>query len=126
MSTNITTEAISNMTLMELIDYLPTDILLNCANYIYLPPKSLLKEIEHYGKVNKAISYLLKKWYYINAKDMISELDSDHEGIMTLVSSGSRNEIKRKTIYFIKKLIMILPSNIVNNIVMRYKYEYTL
>jgi hypothetical protein len=57
---------------------------------------------------------------------MISELDSDHEGIMTLVSSGSRNEIKRKTIYFIKKLIMILPSNIVNNIVMRYKYEYTL
>ena len=58
MSTNMTTDAISNMTLMELIDYLPTDILLNCANYIYLPPKSLLKEIEHYGKVNKAISYL--------------------------------------------------------------------
>lgn len=141
MSTNMTTEVTTNMTLMELIDYLPTDILLNCANYIYLPPKSLLKEIEHYGKVNKAISYLnyydiytlikihyklLKKWYYINAKDMISELDSEHEGIMTLVSSGSRNEIKKNTIYFIKKLIMILPSNIVNNIVMRYKYDHTL
>ena len=58
MATNMTTEVKTNMTLMELIDYLPTDILLNCANYIYLPPKSLLKEIEHYGKVNKAISYL--------------------------------------------------------------------
>lgn len=138
----MTSETISNMTLLDLIDYLPNDILLNCANYICLPPKSLLKEIQDYGKVSKAISYLnyydiytlikihyklLKKWYYINAKNIISEFEGEHEGVITFVYSFSeKNEKKREIIYFIKKLIMILPSNIVNNIVMRYKYYHTL
>jgi hypothetical protein len=132
----------NNNRLIDLIDNLPNDILLKCANYICLPPSSLLKEIEHYGNIKKSLKYLklydintlyiihyklLKKWYYIYAKNMISEFEGEHEAVITLVSSYNlKNEMEKEIIYFIKKLMMIIPSNIVNNIVMRYKYNHTL
>ena len=52
------------MSLLQLIDDLPTDILLECAKYIYLPPNKLLQEINHYGKVKVSIELL--KTYRLN------------------------------------------------------------
>ena len=46
------------MSLLKLIDDLPTDILFECAKYIYLPPNKLLQEIKHYGQVKVSIELL--------------------------------------------------------------------
>ena len=35
----------------QMIDALPDDILRECAKYICIPPISLIREIEHYGKI---------------------------------------------------------------------------
>ena len=54
------------MSLLQLIDDLPTDILLECAKYIYLPPNKLLQEINHYGKnIAKGMSHLWGNLYLI-------------------------------------------------------------
>ena len=50
------------MSLLKLIDDLPTDILFECAKYIYLPPNKLLQEIKHYGQVKVSIE-LLKNYF---------------------------------------------------------------
>lgn len=127
------------MSLIEMIDDLPTDILLKCANYICLPPIKLLKEIEHYGelkysiyllnnyKINDltAIHYeILRKWYDVNASSFISELEQEHESVCDIVFTYSNRECNKVIINFIRKLIMTLPSNISNNIIYKYKNRY--
>lgn len=127
------------MSLIKLIDDLPFDILLKCANYIYLPPIKLLKEIEHYGelkysiyllnnyKINDliAIHYeILKEWYYIYANLFINELDGEHESVCDIVFSYPIKECNKVIINFIKKIIMKIPSNISNDIIYKYKNRY--
>lgn len=127
------------MSFIEMIDNLPTDILLKCANYICLPPIKLLKEIEHYGelkysiyllnnyKINDltAIHYeLLNEWYYKYANLFIHELKEEHKTVCNIVYSYSSKKWNKVIINFIKKLIMTLPSDISNNIIYKYKNRY--
>jgi len=127
------------MSLIQMIDDLPTDILLKCANYICLPPIKLLKEIEHYGelkysiyllnnyKINDltAIHYeILRKWYDVNASLFINELNQEHEAVCDIVFTYSNRECNKVIINFIRKLIMTLPSDISNNIIYKYKNRY--
>lgn len=122
-----------------MIDDLPTDILLKCANYICLPPIKLLKEIEHYGRLKYSIYLLnnykindlteihfeiLKEWYNIYANIFINELDGEHEAVCDIVFSYSKKNWNKEIIKFIIKLMMILPTNISNNIIYKYKNRY--
>ena len=78
----------------KLIDSLPEDIIMECAKYICIPPVSLLKEIEHFGKIKESyfwvkkfnlndiitIHYiLLGEWYNKYAPNMINERDGEHD-----------------------------------------------
>jgi len=127
------------MSLLQLIDDLPTDILLECAKYIYLPPNKLLQEITHYGKVKVSIELLktyrlndlikihkelLKSWYEIYAKICLNDLESDHDAVCDIVFSYEKNDFNRIINKFIKDLIMILPSNISNLVIQKEIYKY--
>jgi hypothetical protein len=127
------------MSNLNYIDKLPTDILLECAKYICLPPKKLIKEIEHYGNVKKSLdlikSYslnnliiihyeLLKSWYQINAKLFVNEFEAEHESICDFVFSYSKNDFNNVLISFIKKLVMELPANISNSTIQKKIYMY--
>ena len=129
------------MTNLNYIDDLPSDILLECAKYIYLPPIKLLKEIEHYGELKYSIYLLnkykindlteihfkiLKEWYNIFANIFINELEGEHEAVCDIVFSYSKKNRNKEIIKFIIKLMMILPTNISNNIVHKYKKNYEL
>ena len=127
------------MSLLQLIDDLPTDILLECAKYIYLPPNKLLQEINHYGEVkvsiellktyrfndlNKIHRELLKSWYEIYAKVYLNDVEKDHEAVCDIVFSYEKKDFNRIINKFIKELIMILPSNICNLIIQKEIYKY--
>lgn len=129
------------MTNLNYIDDLPSDILLECAKYICLPPIKLLKEIEHYGELKYSIYLLnkykindlteihfkiLKEWYNIFANIFINELEGEHEAVCDIVFSYSKKNRNKEIIKFIIKLMMILPTNISNNIVHKYKKNYEL
>jgi hypothetical protein len=123
------------MTNLNYIDNLPTDILLECAKYICLPPIKLLKEIEHYGELKYSIYLLnnyeinnlikihyelLNKWYNIYASLYINELNMEHESVCDIIFTYSKKERNKVLINFIKKIMMTLPSNISNNIIAKY------
>mgnify|MGYP006093230019 FL=1 len=127
------------MSLIELIDDLPSDILLECAKYIYLQPIKLLEEINHYGDVKYSIqllkSYrindlilihreLLKSWYDIHAKSFLNEMNYEHDAVCDIVFSYYNNDCNIIINNFIKKLIMILPANISNLTIQKEKYIY--
>ena len=111
------------MSLLQLIDDLPTDILLECAKYIYLPPNKLLQEINHYGEVKVSIE-LLKSWYEIYAKVYLNDVEKEHEAVCDIVFSYEKNNFNRIINKFIKELIMILPSNMSNLIIQKQIYKY--
>lgn len=127
------------MTNLNYIDDLPSDILLECANYIYLPPIKLLKEIEHYGELKYSIYLLnnyeindlikihyeiLEVWYKTYAQLFMHELDIEHESICDIVFTYSNKEWNKIIIKFIKKIMMkILPKSS-NNIIYKYKKRY--
>tara|TARA_B110000444_G_C18825610_1_gene590120 strand:- start:710 stop:1099 length:390 start_codon:yes stop_codon:yes gene_type:complete len=127
------------MSLLQLIDDLPTDILLECAKYIYLPPNKLLQEINHYGEVKVSIELLktyrlndlikihkelLKSWYEIYAKVYLNDVEKEHEAVCDIVFSYEKNNFNRIINKFIKELIMILPSNMSNLIIQKQIYKY--
>lgn len=128
------------LTRSQMIDALPDDILRECAKYICIPPVSLLKEIEHYGKIRKTLFWakqfkyndlsdfhykLLKIWYQEKASNLIDELDADHESVCDLVMSYNKNEQSKVFIEMIKKLLMdINPNNIGINITQKYEKHY--
>lgn len=128
------------MSRSQMIDALPDDILRECAKYICIPPVSLLKEIEHYGKIRKALFWakqfkykdlsdfhykLLKIWYQEKACNLIDELDAEHEGVCDLVMSYDKDEQSKVFIEMIKKLLMdINPNNIEINITQKYEKYY--
>lgn len=128
------------MSRSQMIDALPDDILRECAKYICIPPVSLLKEIEHYGKIRKALFWakqfkyndlsdfhykLLKIWYQEKACNLIDELDAEHEGVCDLVMSYDKDEQCKVFIEMIKKLLMdINPNNIGINITQKYEKYY--
>jgi len=127
------------MSLLKLIDDLPTDILFECAKYIYLPPNKLLQEIKHYGQVKVSIELLknyrfndltkihrelLKSWYEIYATVYLNEMETDHDAVCDIVFSYQKNDFNRIINTFIKELIMILPSNISNLIIQKKIYIY--
>ena len=56
------------MKISKLIDSLPEDIIMECAKYICIPPVSLLKEIEHFGKIKESYFWVKK----FNLNDIIT------------------------------------------------------
>tara|TARA_B100000795_G_scaffold269969_2_gene261487 strand:+ start:20611 stop:21012 length:402 start_codon:yes stop_codon:yes gene_type:complete len=113
----------------QLIDSLPEDIIMECAKYICIPPVSLLKEIEHFGKINdsylliKKFKYndmanihysLLGEWYNKYAISMINEKDGEHEGVCDLVMTYDKEEQNNIFMGFIKKLIFLIDPDVVN------------
>ena len=104
----------------EMIDALPYDILRECAKYICIPPVSLIKEIQHYGKIKDYLNkfknckyndladihyILLKEWYIKYAINMIDEIDGEQDGVCTLVMKKKKNEQNKIFIGFIKELL---------------------
>ena len=128
------------MSRSQMIDALPDDILRECAKYICIPSVSLLKEIEHYGKIRKTLFWakqfkyndlsdfhykLLKIWYQEKASNLIDELDAEHESVCDLVLSYDKDEHSKVFIEMIKKLLMdINPNNIGINITQKYEKYY--
>lgn len=127
------------MTRSQMIDALPDDILRECAKYICVPPVSLLKEIEHYGKIKdtldsvKQFKYndlshihykLLKIWYQENASNFIDELDGEHEGVCDLVMSYESHKQNKLFIEMIRKILMKINPRCTENIVNNYKKHY--
>jgi hypothetical protein len=127
------------MTRSQMIDALPDDILRECAKYICIPPISLLKEIEHYGKIRKTLFWakqfkyndlsdfhykLLKIWYQEKASNLIDELEVEHEGVCDLVLSYEKKEQNNVFIEMIKKLLMDIDPNNIGNITHKYKKHY--
>jgi len=127
------------MSRSQMIDALPDDILRECAKYICIPPVSLLKEIEHYGKIRKTLFWakqfkyndlsdfhykLLKIWYQEKASNYINELDAEHEGVCDLVMSYDKNEQNNIFIEIIKKLLMDINFNNIGNITQKYEIYY--
>lgn len=112
----------------EMIDALPYDILRECAKYICIPPVSLIKEIQHYGKIKDYLNkfknckyndladihyILLKEWYIKYAINMIDEIDGEQDGVCTLVMSYEKNEQNKIFIGFIKELLFKIDPDII-------------
>tara|TARA_Y100000389_G_scaffold67443_1_gene63743 strand:+ start:393 stop:752 length:360 start_codon:yes stop_codon:yes gene_type:complete len=118
-----------------MIDTLPDDILRECAKYICIPPISLIREIEHYGKIKdnlnkfKKAKYndlvdihyiLLKEWYIKYAINMIDEIDGEHEGVCTLVMSYEKDEQSKIFIGIIKELLFKIDPDIIGEKAKKY------
>jgi len=127
------------MSRSQMIDALPDDILSECAKYICIPPVSLLKEIEHYGKIRKTLFWvkqfkyndlsdfhykLLKIWYQEKASYLIDELEAEHKSVCYLVMSYNKNEQCKVFIEMIKKLLMDINPNNTKNITHKYEKYY--
>lgn len=127
------------MSRSQMIDALPDDILRECAKYICIPPVSLLNEIEHYGKIRKALFWtkqfkyndlsdfhynLLKLWYQEKAINFIGELNAEHDGVCDLVLSYDKDEQNKVFIELIKKLLMNINPNNIENITEKYEKHY--
>jgi hypothetical protein len=119
----------------QMIDALPDDILRECAKYICIPPISLIREIEHYGKIKdylnkfKKAKYndlanihyiLLKEWYIKYAINMIDEIDGEHEGVCTLAMSYEEDEQNKIFIGFIKDLLFKIDPDIIGEKIKDY------
>jgi len=119
----------------QMIDALPDDILRECAKYICIPPISLIREIEHYGKIKdylnkfKKCKYndlvdihyiLLKEWYIKYAINMIDEIDGEQEGVCTLVMSYEKDEQNKIFIGFIKELLFKIDPDIIGEKTKKY------
>ena len=127
------------MKISELIDSLPEDIITECAKYICIPSVSLLKEIEHFGKIKESyfwvkkfnlndiitIHYiLLGEWYNKYAPNMINERDGEHDSVCDLVMTYYINERRKILLTFINKLIFELDPDIVNQKIKIYIDRY--
>ena len=127
------------MSRSQMIDALPDDILRECAKYICIPPVSLLKEIEHYGKIRKTLFWakqlkyndlsdfnykLLKIWHKERNNIFIDELDAEQEGVCYLVMSYKENEQNNVFIEMIKKLLMDINPDNIGNITQKYEKYY--
>jgi hypothetical protein len=127
------------MKISKLIDSLPEDIIMECAKYICIPPVSLLKEIEHFGKIKESyfwvkkfnlndiitIHYiLLGEWYNKYAPNMINERDGEHDSVCDLVMTYYINERRKILLTFINKLIFELDPDIVNQKIKIYIDQY--
>lgn len=127
------------MSRSQMIDALPDDILRECAKYICIPSVPLLKEIEHYGKIRKTLFWakqfkyndlsdfhykLLKIWYQEKACNLIDELDAEHESVCDLVMSYDKDEQSKVFIEMIKKLLMDINPNNIENITQKYEKHY--
>jgi hypothetical protein len=127
------------MSRSQMIDALPDDILRECAKYICIPSVSLLKEIEHYGKIRKTLFWakqfkyndlsdfhykLLKIWYQEKAGILIDEIEAEHEGVCDLVMSYEKNEQSKVFIEMIRKLLMDINPNNIENITQKYEKHY--
>ena len=123
----------------KLIDSLPEDIIMECAKYICIPSVSLLKEIEHFGKIKESyfwvkkfnlndiitIHYiLLGEWYNKYAPNMINERDEEHDSVCDLVMTYYINERRKILLTFINKLIFELDPDIVNQKIKIYIDRY--
>ena len=123
----------------KLIDSLPEDIIMECAKYICIPSVSLLKEIEHFGKIKESyfwvkkfnlndiitIHYiLLGEWYNKYAPNMINERDEEHDSVCDLVMTYYINERRKILLIFINKLIFELDPDIVNQKIKIYIDRY--
>lgn len=123
------------MSRSQMIDALPDDILRECAKYICIPPVSLIREIEHYGKIKyylnkfKKCKYndltnihyiLLKEWYIKYAINMIDEIDGEQEGVCTLVMSYEEHEQNKIFIGFIKELLFKIDPDIIGEKAKKY------
>ena len=127
------------MKISKLIDSLPEDIIMECAKYICIPQVSLLKEIEHFGKIKESyfwvkkfnlndiitIHYiLLGEWYNKYAPNMINERDGEHYSVCDLVMTYYINERRKILLTFINKLIFELDPDIVNQKIKIYIDQY--
>jgi hypothetical protein len=127
------------MSRSQMIDALPDDILRECAKYICIPPVSLLKEIEHYGKIRKTLFLakqykyndlsdfhyeLLKIWHQERNNIFIDELDAEQEGVCDLVMSYKKDEQNKVFIEMIKKLLMDINPDNIGNITKKYEKYY--
>ena len=127
------------LTRSQMIDALPDDILRECAKYICIPPVSLLKEIEHYGKIRKILFWIkrfkyndlsdvhyciLKIWYQEKAKYLMDEIDMDHGSVCDLVMSYKKNEQNYVFYMMIKNLLMDIDPSSVENITQKYEKHY--
>ena len=127
------------MKISKLIDSLPEDIIMECAKYICIPPVSLLKEIEHFGKIKESyfwvkkfnlndiitIHYiLLGEWYNKYAPNMINERDGEHDSVCDLVMTYYINERRKILLTFINKLIFEFDPDIVNQKIKIYIDQY--
>tara|TARA_Y100000389_G_scaffold69611_1_gene66259 strand:- start:120 stop:542 length:423 start_codon:yes stop_codon:yes gene_type:complete len=127
------------MSRSQMIDALPDDILIECAKYICIPPVSLLKEIEHYGKIRKTLFLakqykyndlsdfhyeLLKIWHQERNNIFIDELDAEQEGVCDLVMSYKKDEQNKVFIEMIKKLLMDINPDNIGNITKKYEKYY--
>jgi len=127
------------MSRSQMIDALPDDILRECAKYICIPPVSLLKEIEHYGKIRKTLFLakqykyndlsdfhyeLLKIWHQERNNIFIDELDVEQEGVCDLVMSYKKDEQNKVFIEMIKKLLMDINPDNIGNITKKYEKYY--
>jgi hypothetical protein len=123
------------MSRSQMIDALPDDILRECAKYICIPPVSLIREIEHYGKIKyylnkfKKCKYndltnihyiLLKEWYIKYTINMIDEIDGEQEGVCTLVMSYEEHEQNKIFIGFIKELLFKIDPDIIGEKAKKY------
>lgn len=127
------------MKISQLIDSLPEDIIMECAKYICIPPVSLLREIEHFGKIKDSyfwikkfnlndiiiIHYiLLGEWYIKKAPSMISDRESEHEAVCDFVMTYYANERSKVLLSFIYKLMFELEPDIVNQKIKKYIDRY--
>lgn len=123
----------------KLIDSLPEDIIMECAKYICIPSVSLLKEIEHFGKIKESyfwikkfdlndmitIHYiLLGEWYKKKVPSMINDCESEQEAVCDLVMTYYVNERSKVLLSFIYKLMFELDPDIVNQKIKIYIDRY--
>lgn len=123
----------------QLIDSLPEDIIMECAKYICIPPVSLLKEIEYFGKIKDSyfwikkfnlndiitIHYiLLGEWYNKYTPSMINEREGEHEAVCDLIMTYYVNERRKILLDFINKLIFELDPDVVNQKIKKYVDQY--
>ena len=123
----------------QLIDSLPEDIIMECAKYICIPPVSLLKEIEYFGKIKDSyfwikkfnlndiitIHYiLLGELYNKYTPSMINEREGEHEAVCDLIMTYYAVERRKILLTFINKLIFELDPDIVNQKIKIYVDQY--